>query len=40
MNALKSLVGQITNAARDEPDSFATMVLSGLMAVLALIVLF
>jgi hypothetical protein len=40
MNAIKSIVGQISDAAKDEPDSFATLVLSGLMTVLALIVLF
>ena len=40
MHALKSIVGQISDAARDEPDGFATVVLSGLLAVLAMFVLF
>ncbi len=39
MNAFKPLVAQISSAALDEPDRFATMAPSGLMLMLALMVL-
>ncbi len=39
MSRFQSFLSQISDAAKNEPDSFATLVLSGLMTVLVLIVL-
>lgn len=39
MNALNTLVSRLSSAAMNDMDTLATAVLTGLMAVLALIVL-